>query len=103
MIAPKELQASKEYALALEATRRDLMSGNEELREKIGALERGQVELQNTLCFVLGHSDCRCEACTVEWKVYKDKNPPCRICGSTSNVHCLTITERPGAHLFNGT
>lgn len=36
----------QEYCVALETTRRDLMGINEDLREKILALERGQEDFQ---------------------------------------------------------
>lgn len=39
------------YIVSLEASRRDLMGSNEELYEKIGALERGQEDLQRKLDF----------------------------------------------------
>ena len=41
----KEYQTLLENMVALEHTRADLMGVNQELREKIGALERGQEEL----------------------------------------------------------
>lgn len=40
---------SKEYAVSLERDRATLWRVNEELREKIAALERGSEELQNIL------------------------------------------------------
>lgn len=36
----------REYAMTLEMARRDLWGANEELREKISALENGQLDLQ---------------------------------------------------------
>lgn len=45
----EDYNRQREYCVALERTRTDLMSVNEELREKIGALERGQEELIKVL------------------------------------------------------
>lgn len=47
----KDNQRLKEYAVALERTRADLWGSNEELREKIGALERGQEDLEQRIFF----------------------------------------------------
>jgi len=102
----KDNQRLKEYAVALEATRRDLMGLNEELREKIGALERGQEDLQKGL-EVYGRvaekfgdlSNCYDEDDVTKVIVReleeRDVNP-CAKCGSYRNVHCMTIEKVPG-------
>lgn len=66
----------REYAVALEHTRADLWGVNEELRKKIGALERGQDDLINALRSSLEHSTCTCELCVHTYKSIRVVAPP---------------------------
>lgn len=67
----KDNNRLRNYACALEASRRDLMGLNEELREKIGALERGQEDLSIQLQLTIAHSICQCELCRATWTRFK--------------------------------
>src|SRR6266851_4190051 len=49
MESTPEYQRLKEYSVALESTRSDLWGVNEELRNKVIALELGQYDLQEQL------------------------------------------------------
>lgn len=46
LLLEEDYNRLREYIVALERTRADLWGSNEELREKIGALERGTLILQ---------------------------------------------------------
>ena len=45
ILTTEEFQKIQEYRVALESTRADLLGANQELRDKINALEKGQADL----------------------------------------------------------
>lgn len=106
MLSVEEHQRLREYVVALEASRRDLMGRNEELYEKIGALERGQEDLQKGL-EVYGQfaekfddlSNCYDEhdvTAVIIRELEARDIKVCAKCGSYRNVHCMTIEKVPG-------
>lgn len=79
MLTNEEIARDNEHRVSLEATRRDLMGLNEELREKIGALERGQDDLSVQLQLTIAHSVCQCELCRMTWQRYKPEGRRTKI------------------------
>lgn len=67
-----EFNKQREYSVALEHSRSDLWGVNQELRDKILALEAGQDYLKDQLISALRHSGCPCDSCRFHFKVYTE-------------------------------
>lgn len=81
-----DFQKLREYMVALERARADLMGVNEELRTKIAALERGQIDLADRLLALRDVAKNRpgCARCQSGRKYYdaQDRIERCSNCDS---------------------